>query len=69
MEAKHPPSSTSPPEDTKQQDSSDSHPPPSRSSQTYTGAPSTTGDGASGRRMTATTATFDPIADQAALDH
>lgn len=72
MEAKHPHSSAPLPEGPKQQDffqePSNSHQPPSESSQTYTGAPSDTGDGASGRSMTATTANFDPITDQAVLD-
>jgi hypothetical protein len=46
-----------------------SHQPPSHSSQTYTGAPSGTGHGASGQSVTVATENFDPIFHEATFAH
>lgn len=73
MASKHSHSPTPLHEGPKQQDSfqepSNSHQSSSQSSQTSAGAPSSTGHGASGQSMTATTASFDQITYQTALDH
>lgn len=69
MEAKRSRSSTHEPEGLTQEDSSqeisNSHRSPSQSS----AAPSSTGNGGSAQSMTATTASFDPVVYQAALDY